>query len=167
MAKKDYLEDEVNVNDAVGTETEKVDEALAEKNRKKEEAKKDRAKAKEIVRKFIGETEDEDLKKALMLLVGTGKRSGGSRIMKPNTNQLLHDAFIEKGELTEMDVFKGFRIGRPEMTTKIRIFLKVANPDDRIWVKFFPDEEIYRLIGTGANPPEGWDGFTPTDVEVL
>jgi hypothetical protein len=61
-----------------------------------------------------------------------------------------------------MDIFKQFRIGRPEMVTKCRILVLCPNPADRVWVKFDEPTETYNVVGTGATPPEGWDGYIPS-----
>ena len=131
------------------------------------EAKKvERNEAKTLIRSFAKECEDDALKKALLLIVGSGTRkSGGST--RVNVNALIREAFIEEKEISEMDLFMKFKVGRPEMTTKIRIMLKTPNIEDRVWVKFYDDEEVYRVEGIGAEAPEGWDGFTPVDEEIL
>lgn len=81
-----------------------------------------------------------------------------------SVNTDLRDAFLEAGDagLTEMDIFKRFRIGRPEMVTKIRILVLCPNPADRVWVKFDEPTETYHVVGLGENPPEGWDGYIPS-----
>jgi hypothetical protein len=54
------------------------------------------------------------------------------------------------------------------MSVKIRIWIKLApSPDDRVWVKFDEDAEVYRVVGYGSEPPEGWDGYVPAvDTEL-
>ena len=101
------------------------------------------------------------LKADIELFIG----KGGTRVAKSavkSVNAELRDAFLAKGSLTEMDIFKQFRIGRPEMVTKIRILVLCPNPDDRVWVKFDEPTETYSVVGTGANPPAGWDGYIPS-----
>jgi hypothetical protein len=79
-------------------------------------------------------------------------------------NQDLRAACLEAGDkgLTEMDIFKMFKIGRPEMVTKIRILVLCPNTEDRVWVKFNEATETYHIVGTGTNPPADWDGYVPS-----
>lgn len=149
------------------------DQNTSAKDRKKEEARKARNEAKARVREFIKSLPEEGrqkrLKDDLTLLIGTGTRTVGS---VRSVNNVLLEAIEKAGDkgLTEMDIFRQFKIGRPEMTTKIRIFLKTKDPNDRVWVKGFEDEKegmIYRVVGKGPNPPKGWDGFVPADEDAL
>ena len=66
-----------------------------------------------------------------------------------------------------MEVFKQFKIGRPEMSNKCRLFLKTDNPADRVWIAFDSDDEVYRVVGTGAKAPKDWQGFVPADEKQL
>jgi ligand-binding sensor domain-containing protein len=105
------------------------------------------------------------LKADLLLVVGVGRVGRKSTVA--SMNMQIKDALIEAGEqgLTEMDIFKQFKIGRPEMNRKVRLFLKVADPDSRVWVSF--KDGVYRVEALGANPPEEWGGYLPSDVEQL
>lgn len=141
------------------------------KKKAREARKAERAEAKKRVLQFLADNKDElgdDLIKDVMLFVGKPRaaRKGGTRA---SVNQALRTALLEAGDqgLSEMDVFKMFKIGRPEMVTKIRILVLTPNPDDRVWVKFFEDDEVYRVVGTGPEPPKGWDGYVPSDKESL
>ena len=69
--------------------------------------------------------------------------------------------------LSEMDIFKMFKIGRPMMAAKVRILVLTANPADRVWVAFDEPNEIYNVVGTGAKPPKDWDGYVPAEKENL
>jgi hypothetical protein len=153
-------------NTEVAAEVEATPEKVVDP---KVEAKKEARKAAKVrVREFIKSiTDNDELKADLILLVGSGTRAGRGPVR--SINNVLKEAIVAAGEdgLTEMDIFKQFKIGRPEMTTKIRIFLKTPNVDDRVWVSFNEEDETYRVVGTGANAPEGWDGFVPADENVL
>lgn len=100
------------------------------------------------------------LKADIELFIGKGTRQAKAAVRSVNAE--LRDAFLAKGSLTEMDIFKQFRIGRPEMVTKMRILVLCPNPDDRVWVKFDEKTETYNVVGTGAEPPAGWDGYVPS-----
>lgn len=140
-------------------------EELAKVNAR-EEKRVARNEAKARIRSFMKECEDDQLKADLALIVGTGQRAGGGS-SKANINNIIRQTFLNKGELTEMEVFKDFRLGRPAMKTKIRLMIILPEPEDRVWVKFFPEEEVYRIVGTGAEPPEDWDGYLPMNSELL
>lgn len=156
----------------------KIDEnVMAEKNvdvmvnpdkeAKKAERKAKTQEARAILRNFAKMTDNEEVKESIFLLFGTGSRA--PRMATKSINVALLEAIIEAGDqgLSEMDIFMKFKIGRPEMVSKCRIFVKTQNPEDRVWVKFHEDEEIYRVAGYGKNPPEGWDAFVPADEELL
>lgn len=131
---------------------------------KKAEAKKKRDAARSIIRNFLNTCEDIALKNAITLFVGSGQRASGVS----GVNNLLYAAFKEHGSLTEMEVFKQFHIGRPDMKNKVRIFIKfMPTPEDRIWVSFNPETETYTMDGEGANPPEGWEGYIIVEENVL
>jgi hypothetical protein len=154
--------DEENTNEEVTLSPE--DQAkLDAKNAKKEARKAAQVK----VREFANGLEDEDMKKAILFLIGSGQRAARGAVR--SVNKVLLEALQAAGDegLSEMDIFKQFKIGRPEMTTKVRIFLKTPNVEDRVWVSFDEESETYRVVGSGASAPEGWDGFVPADENVL
>ena len=128
----------------------------------KAQAKKDaRSAAKARVVAFLNDNVEQlgALKADIELFIGKGQRATKTGIR--NVNSELRDAFIEKGSLTEMDLFMKFRIGRPEMVGKIRILTLTPNPADRVWVKFNEATETYHVMGQGTNPPTGWTGYIP------
>lgn len=152
-------EDVGNLNEVIELSAEEL-----ELKAKKDAAKVKRDAARKIVREFLSTCEDVALKSAITLFVGSGQRSSGSN----GINNLLYKAFKTNGSLTEMEVFKQFHIGRPDMKNKIRIFIKfMPTPEDRIWVSFNPETEVYTMDGTGPNPPEGWDGYVIVEEDVL
>lgn len=135
-----------------------VDEA----DDKKEAAKKAKVEAKARILAFVKENAGElgpqlvaDFNMFVKLTSTKGPR------MSKSINSELRDAFVEKKSLTEMDIFKQFKIGRPEMTTKIRILVLCPNPADRVWVKFDEASETYNVEGLGENPPKDWEGYVP------
>jgi len=127
-----------------------------------------RKKAKANVLQFIKDnatnlgTITDDIK----LLIGTGATRAVGAVKSINSDlrdTLLADYKGAKVGLSEMDIFKSFKIGRPEMVTKIRILVLCPNPADRVWVKFDEVKEVYNVVGLGATPPTGWDGYIPSD----
>lgn len=136
----------------------------------KAEAKKaERKAARSRVLEFLAQNADQlgTIKHDIELFIGKG---GGSKRIAGATrtvNTDLRDAFLARKTLSEMDIFKQFKIGRPEMVTKIRILVLCPNPDDRVWVKFDEVSETYSVVGTGANPPADWDGYIPQSKATL
>lgn len=143
-----------------------VDEA-AEAAKAERKAKRDAAKA--VVAKFIAETElDEEVKVAIQFFCGGGKRTRSSGGSRNGLSAKLREAFMAGEPVSEMEIFKAFKIGRPETHAHIRSFIKnVKNVDDRIWVAFDPESETYALVGEGAEAPEGWAGYKPAETEIL
>ena len=109
------------------------------------------------------------LKGDIMLFLGTGRvRSGKAATVAP-TNA-LRQALLDAGAkgLGEMDIFKAFKIGRPEMSIKRRVLVQSAKtPEDRVWIDFDEKTEVWKVVGTGAKAPEGWDGYVPAEKEAL
>lgn len=144
-----------------------IDDAKQKKNDARKAARKV---ARERIVKFIVDntTELGGLVDDLKLFIGGG-RAGGARAPRTSINSELRTALIEAGDvgLGEMDVFKRFHIGRPEMITKGRIFVLCPNPADRVWVKFDEATETYKVVGKGINPPKEWDGYVPAAKEAL
>lgn len=142
-------------------------EEIAAKKEKVEQARLLRKEAKTRLRDFAKTLDDDDdLKPDILLLVGTAARARTGRATV-SVNQVLRDIFLEKGEISEMEIFKNFKIGRPEMSIKTRIFVKVPNPEDRIWIVFDEEEEVYHMVAKGAKAPKNWDGYVPADEDLL
>jgi len=165
MAKKEKGLMNEDINDEVTHDSQEVvDQKKAEREAKKAE----RNEAKNRVREYIKSLEDGDkLKADLVLLIGTGHRAGGGGGQKSTLNKTLREFFIENGEATEMDLFLKFKVGRPDMAYRAKLFIKTPNVDDRLWIKFDEVEEKYILVGQGADVPEGWDGYLPAEQNVL
>jgi|WetSurMetagenome_2_1015567.scaffolds.fasta_scaffold566172_2 hypothetical protein len=158
----------------VDAQVQSVDPAAeAAKKEAQEAAKKAKLEARKRVIAFLSDNKDKlgSIKADIELLIGKGGSSAAPRTGTRTVNSELRDAFLKaytegKG-LTEMDVFKAFKVGRPEMVTKIRILVLCPNPDDRVWVKFDEATETYNVVGLGKNPPTGWDGYIPSEKSAL
>ena len=142
-------------------EQEMIEKAEKVVDPKAEARKKAKAEARARVIEFLRENAEQlgSLKSDIELFIGTGQRS--VRTLVRSLNASLRQAFLEKGSLSEIDIFKQFRLGRPEMTTKIRDLTLTPNPEDRIWVRFDASTETYNMIGKGAEPPADWAGYLP------
>lgn len=142
----------------------------ADKAKAREALKVARRAARQRVLKFLSENANElgDMVKDIRMFVGGG---GVRKASTSNVNIAIRSAFLEaqkagKG-LTEMDLFKAFKVGRPEMVTKTRILVLCKDPADRVWVKFDEAKETYFVVGLGANPPKDWDGYVPSEKAQL
>jgi hypothetical protein len=112
-----------------------------------------------------------DLKADIELFIG---KPAGVKVAKvkgivTSLNSELRDALIAAADagLSEMDIFRKFKIGRPEMRIKIRTFTLTPNPDNRIWVSFDETSELYHVLATSRTPPAGWEGYVPAEKETL
>ena len=124
--------------------------------------------ARERVRTFLLENADQlgGLKVDIELFIGSGSRARGEREPTIAPTSALRTALLEAGDkgLSEMDIFKMFKIGRPEMNIKRRVLVQSAKkPEDRVWISFDKEAETWNVVGKGAKAPEGWDGWLPGD----
>ena len=128
-----------------------------------EKKKGQRREAKGFLREFMKTLEEGDLKVALMLVVGSGIR-GRAAVASIKTK--IKEALLEAAEtgISEMQMFKVFKIGQPEMARNIKSFLK-GDPESRVWVQL--TDETYTIVGLGAEVPDNWKGYIPADVEQL
>ena len=119
--------------------------------------------ASEVIKVFLATDEGSkipaEVREAMTYLTGTGQRSARASVVSELKNALL------QGPMSLKDIFKKFEYGRPTMEAKIKQFIKVKNPEDRIWVSFH--DGVYEVMGEGAEPPEGWTGIIPTEKTEL
>lgn len=150
----------------------KEEEVLTPEEEAKKKAREEKRAARIAARKrvlaFVKANEDQlgEIAADIRLFAGSER---AARAPRASINTALRTALLEAGDrgLTEMEVFKAFKIGRPEMVVKARILVLTANPADRVWVKFDEETETYHVIGTGATPPKNWDGYVPADKTSL
>jgi hypothetical protein len=147
--------------------------ALTPDEQKKLEAKRaERKAARQRVIEAIKKINDPKLAADVMLFLG--KEQGPRRAPTASVNFALREALLKAGAagLSELDVFRQFHIGQPEMVTKVRILVLTPSKKDRVWVKYFEPEAgkefgVYRVVGVGENPPKDWDGYVPAEKEQL
>ncbi len=66
--------------------------------------------------------------------------------------------------ISEMDVFTKLQLGRAEMRTHSKRAIKQASdPSQRIWVQLDFATKSYTLVAIGADAPDGWIGYRPSD----
>lgn len=147
------------------THSERINEMTPEQKKDYDEKKKAAAKAyqerKAEARKKVASFLSSDsaknipaeIKSAIEYLAGTGQRMASTGI-----GSALKEALLA-GPLTSVEIFQKFEYGTPTMKQKIREFIKVSNPEDRIWVDF--KDGKYSVVGKGPNPPKGWTGYVP------
>lgn len=84
-----------------------------------------------------------------------GRRVGAGR--GPSIAGQLKEMILEEKEIHEDVFYDKFKLGRLEMKRRFyNMRKKVANPEDAVWVSFDPETGIYKLEGTGAEPPANW-----------
>lgn len=141
------------------TETEL--EEGAEKAKKKREPSRRTILTKEIVGYLFENVDDlpEELAskvrelKSLPARVGRGGRGEG----KPSIASQLKEMILSDREIHEDVFYEKFKLGRLEMKRRFyNMRKKVSDPNDAVWVSFDPETGIYRLEGTGAEPPANW-----------
>ena len=146
----------------------KTPEAIAKKAAYEKELKERKTAARARVLQFVKDNEKDlgPLAADIKLLSGAGTGSPRAVGVSKSINSELRAAFIAKKALTEMEVFKTFHIGRPEMVNKARVLVLCPNPADRVWIAFDDKTETYNVVGTGPNPPAGFKGYIP-EAKVL
>lgn len=114
--------------------------------------------AKLFLRQFVSEF-DGDIKEAVSVLAGTGKRGGGAGRVSPK--KAILSALVEAGTMTDLECFKEFKKGPSEMREIMKFAIREVEPEDRVWISFNDDE--YTVEATGEDAPEDWDGYMPAD----
>lgn len=141
--------------------TEEVLEEGAEKKKKKR-APSPRKQLADKITTYLFENVDslptdlQEMVNTLKSMPKRGRRAGAGR--GPSITSQIKEMILEDREIHEDVFFEKFKAGRLEMKRKFyNLRKKVANPEDAIWVSFDPETGIYRLDGTGAEPPANWN----------
>lgn len=151
------------------TETElAIQKALKDKKNRRKAAK--RAELVEALTFVVQNAEDPDLvAKAKRLLPRDAGGTGPVYVAGVRKNlivETLKSLFADGlTAVTEDDAWQKLRLDRSSMRKKCVLAIKKAKPEERVWVSFNATTGIYTLEGEGPNPPEGWLGYVPVDVE--
>jgi len=144
----------------------KFDPAEAKKLAEREARAKVRDEARKVLREHAAKLNPGDpIKSAIFTVIGTGVRRAG--VSRASQIDSIRDFFIAKKTATEMDIFKEFKLGRPEMRGKMKQLVIPKNPKDRVWVQFNEDDGTYKVVATGEKMPANWEGFIPPDEADL
>jgi hypothetical protein len=140
-----------------------VEAAKKAKTAKRKAQKEAKAAAGKILKGFIDKQADKQYEKALKVmfpsLYGIAKTGGGGGT---SASERFVKFVAEKSKVKEDDIFREFKFGRKDCVGAIRSHLKKAEPADRLWISFNPENEEYVLNGKGATIPANWKGFIPT-----
>lgn len=90
----------------------------------------------------------------------TGGGGGGTSILDK-----IAERFQNQSEVTELEIFQEFKMGRAQMRKLTRNLIKKREPNDRMWVRLDADAEKYVVEGFGPEPPAGWTGYVPVQIE--
>lgn len=157
-----------------------VDQELTQKEQEMLEKRRERdAKlraARDLVRDNYGmfeETLDKDLYAAIVFIVGNKRGSGADRV--PGAGRVSLDTQILQkfkavgvgGSVTDIELFKEFKVGAERMRFFIIKMIKDAAPESRVWIKFNAETDAYDYVADGPDIPEGWDGYLPKDESIL
>jgi hypothetical protein len=109
-------------------------------------------------------SDEKQLVDNIMLFIGRPGRTISARGPVMSPTGALRDMLIAAGTkgVAEIEIYKAFKIGRPEMTIKCRVLVQRAKtPADRVWVTFDAATETYKVAGHGPSAPKGWAGYVP------
>lgn len=160
MAKRKSDEVAFDENDNVEVTETELEEGAEKAPRKKREPSRRTILTKEIVGYLFENVDDlpEELASKVRELrsmparVGRGRGEG-----KPSIASQLKEMILAEKEIHEDVFYERFKLGRLEMKRRFyNMRKKVSDPNDAVWVSFDPETGIYRLEGTGAEPPANW-----------
>jgi hypothetical protein len=105
-------------------------------------------------------SEIQDKIKKLVGRVGAGKKVY-------SVNDDIRAYILEHGQITLDEAFSNFRVGVDGMKAFVKSQLKKKDSANWLWVEASPDGEVYTLKGQGAEPPEGYQGWIPTEMRNI
>ena len=118
--------------------------------------------SKDIIRKFFPSKDFSKLpdivKDALRTLAPMARQATSTLATE------IAELFKDKQVLTELDIFKALKVGPNEMKAKVNHCLKVADPEDRLWISYDPAECTWTFMAKGAAMPVNYsvDNLIPS-----
>ena len=94
---------------------------------------------------------------------GVGRKSVNSK------TQVFRDMMIEKGSMTEDEIWNLFKWGKHETLSTAWGFRKKGNPEDYVYIAFNRSEDgvgTYSVVGTGPVAPEGYAQKSKAKSEI-
>jgi hypothetical protein len=135
-----------------------------------------REKKKEALNKIVAFVldnldQDEPENKELIesaLLVKPGRRGGTTVARKDVVRSYFNDTVGEGETVHEDQIWSDLKLGRAEMRkATVNLIKKATDPEDRMWIEFDPETGVYDFLATGPEPPSGWTGYRPVEVEDI
>jgi len=88
----------------------------------------------------------------------------GIRQSTSSTNDMIRNDFLAKGTLTNMELFEKYEMGKDGMKLFIKSQLTRKDASSWMWVEYDESNKTYTLKGTGAQIPEDYNGWVPTEM---
>lgn len=134
-----------------------TEEELKEGEKKVRKPSKKTLLQKEIVTYLLDHTDDlpGKLQDMVQEFKAIPSRVTGAR--GPSIAGQLKNMILTEKEIHEDRFFEVFKLGRLEMKRRFyNMRKKVSDPKDAVWVSFNPETGLYKLEGTGEQPPKTW-----------
>lgn len=113
---------------------------------------------------YVSKQADHGLAEEIALLT-PGQRFGAEKGMSRLDSFAEFFAFADNAEVKGLEIYRDFGAGQGEMRTIVRNLVKARRPAERIWVHYDKPSDTYTVMGVGAEPPKGWTGYRPVEVE--
>lgn len=121
---------------------------------------------KETLRNFLA-TEpqvDETVINAIKFLAGKSKQG---RVAKTPGYMLVIEYITEKQKVSEDEIWNQFKMGRVEMRSAIRKYVKkTGEGNEMAWITLNDDND-YEVVAVSDKVPENWEDPLPVAVEVV
>ena len=145
-----------------------IDTALKAKRMKRAETRKNALNVIiEFARTNIAIATDPAPIKAALLALKPMRVAGGSNMIRETVQSKLLSAFNGSDTLTGLDAYRKMHYGTPDMRRSMILAIKTGKPEDRLWIEYDGQTDMYTLVGTGPEAPYGWTGYVPVDTGTI
>lgn len=113
---------------------------------------------KEILAQLPAVTDDAEFIALINAVIKVSE--GGTRKSTGSKTQIFRDMIVEKGSLTEDEIWNLFKWGKHETLSTAWGFRKKGNPEDFVYIAFNRSADgvgTYSVVGTGPTPPAGYE----------